>query len=51
MLRFEIQRSKTISNLLQILCNQLHYFENIFERYMTMVIDYMPMVTDYYFVN
>ena len=35
MLRFEIQHSKTTGNRLQILCNQLHYFENILSQVVT----------------
>ena len=38
MLRFEIQHSKTNGNQLQILCNRLHYFENILSHVVTLEI-------------
>ena len=38
MLRFEIQHSKTTGNRLQILCNQLHYFEHILSQVVTLEI-------------
>ena len=38
MFNFEIQRFRTTGNRLQILCNRLHYFENILSQVVTLEI-------------